>query len=89
MDASINAAGFKPFTGTTIPTTVFYAEFMSSGASSLFGSFDCFIFLSGPGGNTSGRVAVDQKLTSAQAANFTVGKVFGGVPAWIDSAYVV
>ncbi|EIN10136.1 carbohydrate esterase family 8 protein [Punctularia strigosozonata HHB-11173 SS5] len=73
MDASINPAGFKPFSsGGVIANTTFYAEYNSSGV----------------GGDTSKRVAADRVLTAAEARGFTVEAVFGGKPAWIDHEWI-
>lgn len=41
----------------------------------------------GPGGNTSQRVS-DHILNAAGAKDFTLEKVFLGVPAWIDFGYL-
>lgn len=41
----------------------------------------------GPGGGTSARVSQDHILTSEEAENFTLEKVFVGTPAWIDFSY--
>jgi hypothetical protein len=41
----------------------------------------------GPGGNTSARWAGEHILTTQQAKNFTVEKVFLGQPKWIDYTY--
>ncbi|EMD39671.1 carbohydrate esterase family 8 protein [Gelatoporia subvermispora B] len=73
MDESINAAGFKAWGDgrNTIENTTFYAEFDSSG----------------PGGNTSMRVAQDHILTSQEARPYTIEGVFLGTPAWIDFDY--
>ncbi|EJU04530.1 carbohydrate esterase family 8 protein [Dacryopinax primogenitus] len=73
MDDTINATGFIPFSGRpqVILNTTYYAE---------YGSY-------GPGGNTSQRASADHVLDSAQAAMFTIPKVFGGWPDWIDYNY--
>ncbi|KAG2131809.1 carbohydrate esterase family 8 protein [Suillus clintonianus] len=72
MDESIRPLGFTPWSGQgTIPSTTYYAEYSSSG----------------PGASTTKRVAQDHILSSAQAAAFTVEKVFVGTPAWIDFNY--
>ncbi|KAG0704831.1 carbohydrate esterase family 8 protein [Suillus ampliporus] len=73
MDESIRPVGFKPWSGqTSIPSTTYYAEFDSSG----------------PGGNTSARVAQDRILTASQVKEyFSLEEVFVGTPAWIDFNY--
>ncbi|KAF9222162.1 carbohydrate esterase family 8 protein [Gyrodon lividus] len=73
MDNSIQPAGFTPWVReTTVPDTTYYAEFGSHG----------------PGGDTTARVPQDHILTDAQAQNFTIKKVFNGVPSWIDFKYL-
>ncbi|KAJ7134232.1 carbohydrate esterase family 8 protein [Mycena epipterygia] len=74
MDASVNPVGFEPFDSArpTIMNTTFYAEFNSTG----------------PGGNTSKRVAIEHILTAAQISNFTVDGVFLEHPKWIDFNYL-
>ncbi|KAJ7109072.1 pectin lyase-like protein [Mycena crocata] len=74
MDASVRPAGFEPFGGDrpTIMNTTFYAEFNSTG----------------PGGDTSKRVAIEHILTAAQASSFTLDGVFLEHPKWIDFGYL-
>ncbi|KAI0031178.1 carbohydrate esterase family 8 protein [Vararia minispora EC-137] len=73
MDNSIRPEGWKNFSATSLITnTTFYAEFDST---------------VGPGGNTSQRIPEEHLLTASQAAEFTVGKVFLGIPSWIDFEY--
>ncbi|KAG8744041.1 hypothetical protein FRC10_010930 [Ceratobasidium sp. 414] len=73
MDASVAAQGFTPWGGTRpiIANTTFYAEYNSTG----------------PGFNASKRLSAEHILTADQASEFTVEKVFGGKPAWIDWSY--
>ncbi|KZT58055.1 carbohydrate esterase family 8 protein [Calocera cornea HHB12733] len=73
MDSTVNATGFIPFSGRpqVIFNTTYYAE---------FGSY-------GPGGNTANRASADHILDSAQASEFTIPKVFGEWPGWIDYDY--
>ncbi|KAF7296659.1 Carbohydrate esterase family 8 protein [Mycena chlorophos] len=77
MDDSINPAGFEPFDSArpVIMNTTYYAEFNSSG----------------PGGNTSERVAIEHLLTAADvvAEDFTVDGVFLEHPKWIDYSYIL
>ncbi|KAJ7037729.1 carbohydrate esterase family 8 protein [Mycena alexandri] len=74
MDASVRPAGFTPFDSArpVILNTTFYAEFNSTG----------------PGGNTSERVAIEHLLTATQAKSFTVDGVFLQHPKWIDFNYL-
>ncbi|KAJ7727392.1 carbohydrate esterase family 8 protein [Mycena metata] len=74
MDASVRPAGFEPFDSArpVILNTTFYAEFNSTG----------------PGGNTSQRVAIEHQLTAAQAKPFTLDGVFLEHPKWIDFNYL-
>ncbi|TFK73194.1 pectin lyase-like protein [Pluteus cervinus] len=73
MDDSIAPAGWTPFDAArpVIMNTTFYAEFDSTG----------------PGGNTSERVAIEHLLTGRQAQDFTINKVFLEHPTWIDYEY--
>ncbi|KAF5315294.1 hypothetical protein D9619_007383 [Psilocybe cf. subviscida] len=73
MDDSIRPEGWTPFSSArpVIMNTTFYAEFNSTG----------------PGGNTSARIPLEHILTPAQAADFTVDKVFLEHPKWIDFSY--
>ncbi|KAH8085963.1 carbohydrate esterase family 8 protein [Cristinia sonorae] len=75
MDESIAPAGWKPFNDDrpVIQNTTFYAEYLSSG----------------PGSNGSSRVPIEHQLTSHEAEQFTVEKVFLEKPEWIDYGYVV
>ena len=90
MDASVQAQGFTPWGGTrpTILNTTFYAEYNSTGA-----YYTSPILLdiktndSGAGFNASKRLSAEHLLTSSEASAFTVEKVFGGKPAWIDWSY--
>ncbi|PPQ88402.1 hypothetical protein CVT25_011281 [Psilocybe cyanescens] len=74
MDDSIRPEGWTPFDSArpVIMNTTFYAEFDSTG----------------PGGNTSARIALEHILTAEQAKNFTIDKVFLEHPKWIDSTYL-
>jgi len=74
MDNSIQPVGWEPFDSSrpVIMNTTFYAEYDSSG----------------PGGITTDRVPIEHFLTDAQAANFTIEKVFLETPKWIDFDYV-
>ncbi|KAG9126738.1 hypothetical protein FRC07_002145 [Ceratobasidium sp. 392] len=73
MDASVAAQGFTPWGGArpTILNTTFYAEYNSTG----------------PGFNASKRLPAEHILVSTETTDFTVEKVFGGRPAWIDWSY--
>ncbi|KAI0770383.1 pectin lyase-like protein [Fomes fomentarius] len=73
MDDSIIPAGWKPFDSArpVIMNTTFYAEYDSLG----------------PGGDTSGRIALEHILTKEQAQNYTIDKVFLEHPRWIDMDY--
>ncbi|KAJ6485710.1 pectin lyase-like protein [Mycena sanguinolenta] len=70
MDSSINPAGFEIWAPTDPRNeTIYYAEEGSHG----------------PGFNASARVSFDHLLTAQQARrNFTVEKIFGGLPTWVD-----
>jgi len=74
MDESIAPVGFIPFGGgrNTILNTTFYAEFDSTG----------------PGGNTSARTPIEHILTKSAVKAFTLEKVFGEVPKWIDFEFL-
>ncbi|KDR82405.1 hypothetical protein GALMADRAFT_237699 [Galerina marginata CBS 339.88] len=74
MDNSIRPEGWTPFSSArpVIMNTTFYAEFDSTG----------------PGGNTSARIPLEHILSSKQAQDFTVDKVFLERPKWIDSEYL-
>ncbi|KAJ6584525.1 carbohydrate esterase family 8 protein [Mycena capillaripes] len=74
MDASVRPVGFEPFDSArpVIANTTFYAEFNSTG----------------PGGNTSQRVAIEHILTATQAKTFTIDGVFLEHPKWIDFGYL-
>ncbi|KAK0482590.1 pectin lyase-like protein [Armillaria novae-zelandiae] len=74
MENVIRPAGWTPFSSDRpeILNTTFYAEFDSSG----------------PGGNTSSRISLEHILTSKEAQNFTVDKVFLEHPPWIDFSYL-
>ncbi|GJJ13452.1 hypothetical protein Clacol_007706 [Clathrus columnatus] len=74
MDDSIAPIGFIPFDSArpVIMNTTFYAEFHSTG----------------PGGNVTGRTPIEHILTAQQAKEFTLEKVFGGIPNWIDFEYI-
>ncbi|KAI8986175.1 pectin lyase-like protein [Trametes punicea] len=74
MDDSINPAGWTPFDSArpVIMNTTFYAEYHSYG----------------PGGNTSARIPLEHILTSQEARNFALDKVFLGRPSWIDYEYL-
>ena len=41
----------------------------------------------GPGGNTSQRIPLEHILTTQEAKDFTVDKVFLEPPTWIDRTY--
>ncbi|THH09408.1 hypothetical protein EW146_g8689 [Bondarzewia mesenterica] len=73
MDESIEPAGWTPFDSArpVIANTTYYAEYASTG----------------PGGNTTARVAVEHILTPEEAKIFTVDGVFLERPSWIDFDY--
>ncbi|EJC97869.1 uncharacterized protein FOMMEDRAFT_137258 [Fomitiporia mediterranea MF3/22] len=73
MDDTIQPAGWTPFDAAR-PTIM---------NTTFYAEFDNF----GPGANTSQRVS-DHILTAAEAANFTLEKVFLEVPQWIDFDYI-
>ncbi|KAJ7065288.1 pectin lyase fold/virulence factor [Mycena amicta] len=70
MDSTINPAGFQIWSPTDPRNeTIYYAEQGSHG----------------PGFNASSRVFFDHLLTAQEARqNFTVEKIFGGTPKWVD-----
>ncbi|KAJ7886007.1 pectin lyase fold/virulence factor [Mycena leptocephala] len=70
MDSSVNPAGFQIWAPTDPRNeTIYYAEEGSHG----------------PGFNATARVSFDHLLTAKQARqNFTVEKIFGGLPKWVD-----
>ncbi|KAJ7708822.1 pectin lyase-like protein [Mycena rosella] len=70
MDSTINPAGFQIWSPTDPRNeTIYYAEEGSHG----------------PGFNASARVSFDHLLTTKQTRqNFTVEKIFGGLPMWVD-----
>ncbi|KAF9265311.1 pectin lyase-like protein [Marasmius fiardii PR-910] len=73
MEDVIRPVGWTTFSGRpVILNTTFYAEFNSTG----------------PGGDTSNRLALEHILTAAEAKEFTVDSVFlERRPRWIDFEY--
>ena len=75
-----------------IANTTYYAEYESTGTPSL--RYSCqkhlIIFQNGigPGGNTTARISLEHILSSAEANDFTIKKVFLGQPRWIDFEYL-
>ncbi|GJE97696.1 pectin lyase-like protein [Phanerochaete sordida] len=72
MDDTVAPAGFKPFDSAR--PVIMNTTFYAE-----YRSF-------GPGGNTSQRVS-DHILTTAEAEDFTIEKVFLETPSWIDFDY--
>lgn len=93
MDKSVNLQGFKPWGGTrpTLLNTTFYAEYNSSGAYRRvnFGGpgQSIYIWDTGDGYDASKRLPAEHILTSEEAKEYIVEKVFGGKPHWIDWSY--
>ncbi|KIP04249.1 carbohydrate esterase family 8 protein [Phlebiopsis gigantea 11061_1 CR5-6] len=73
MDDSITPVGFKPFDSSR-PVIA---------NTTFYAEFESY----GPGGNTSQRVS-DHILNATSAKDFTLEKVFLGIPAWIDFGYL-
>lgn len=73
MDKSVSLQGFTPWGGSrpTILNTTFYGEYNSSGE----------------GYDASKRLPAEHILTAEEAEEFTVKKVFGGKPCWVDWSY--
>jgi pectin methylesterase-like acyl-CoA thioesterase len=90
MDKSVNLQGFTPWGAArpTIANTTFYAEYNSSGmyrSQLLVTSSD--LGDSGEGYDAAKRLPATHILTAEQAKEFTVEKVFGGKPRWVDWSY--
>jgi hypothetical protein len=87
MDSTINPAGFQIWSPTDPRNeTIFYAEAGSHGEFPTCYSL-CWILIrhGGPGFNASTRVFFDHLLSAREAKkDFSVGKIFGGIPHWVD-----
>ncbi|KAF7317812.1 Pectin lyase-like protein [Mycena kentingensis (nom. inval.)] len=89
MDETVNPAGFTIWAANDPRNeTIFYAEQGSHGKSH---AGHCSVLLLnglralGPGFDASARVFFDHLLTREEAKqNFTVEKIFGGRPQWVD-----